>query len=216
MKKHIELIKSDTYYHIYNRGINGEPIFKSDINYSYFLRQYAKYIESVADTYAYCLLNNHFHLLIKTKSENDILTNIKAIKKLENWIPESKIPKSSSFYISDQFAKLFNSYAQAINKTEDRTGSLFETPFRRIEVSSDAYFSQLVYYIHNNPQKHGFILDFRKYPYSSYNSHLVLSKTKLKREEVLEWFGNKEQYEMFHRMNHDENQINDLIIEFGS
>lgn len=213
MKKHTELIQSDTYYHIYNRGINGETIFKKETNYSYFLFQYAKHIEPVADTYAYCLLNNHFHLLIKTKSESDILTNIQEINKLKKWIPDSNTTKSSSFYISNQFAKLFNSYAQAINKTEGRTGSLFETPFRRIEVASDSYFSKLVYYIHNNPQKHGFVLDFRKYLHSSYNSHLTSFQTKLKREELLQWFGSIEQYKKFHKENHDENKITDLIIE---
>jgi len=73
MKKHTELIECDTFYHIYNRGINGESIFKKETNYIFFLAQYAKYIQPVADTYAYCLLNNHFHLLIKTKEEKEII-----------------------------------------------------------------------------------------------------------------------------------------------
>ena len=56
------------YYHIYNRGNNGESIFLEDRNYTYFLQLYIKYIEPIALTYAYCLLRNHFHFLIRTKT----------------------------------------------------------------------------------------------------------------------------------------------------
>ncbi|MBN1976347.1 MAG: hypothetical protein JW918_03000, partial [Anaerolineae bacterium] len=55
------------YYHIYNRGNNGENIFIEERNYSYFLGLYAKYIEPIADTFAYVLLRNHFHLLVRIK-----------------------------------------------------------------------------------------------------------------------------------------------------
>src|SRR5690606_9482355 len=89
-------------------------------------------------------------------------------------------------------------YTQAFNKMNNRTGGLFETPFRRISVSSEAYFTQLVYYIHYNPQRHGIIYDFRKYPFSSYNSFLSNKETKLKRTEVLKWFGDKTKYKKMH------------------
>ena len=48
------------YYHIYNRGNNGENLFFEERNYPYFLKLYAHHILPVADTYAYCLLRNHF------------------------------------------------------------------------------------------------------------------------------------------------------------
>ena len=57
------------YYHIYNRGNNGEIIFRSEENYRFFLRQYGHYIEAVAATFAYCLLPNHFHFLIYIRSQ---------------------------------------------------------------------------------------------------------------------------------------------------
>jgi putative transposase len=60
-------IEENAYYHIYNRGINGENIFKEESNYAFFLHQYAKYVSPIADTFAYCLLKNHFHLLIRIK-----------------------------------------------------------------------------------------------------------------------------------------------------
>ncbi len=56
------------YYHIYNRGNNRENIFIEERNYRYFLKLYAKYIEPIAHTYAYCLLRNHFHFLVRIKT----------------------------------------------------------------------------------------------------------------------------------------------------
>ena len=55
------------YYHIYNRGNNRENIFKEDRNYAYFLKLYAFHVGPIADTYAYCLLRNHFHLFVRVK-----------------------------------------------------------------------------------------------------------------------------------------------------
>lgn len=74
MKKNTDPLEPGTFYHIYNRGINGTSIFFEHKNYKFFLEKYAKHITHVADTYAYCLLKNHFHFLIKTKSEEDIMT----------------------------------------------------------------------------------------------------------------------------------------------
>jgi hypothetical protein len=72
MKSNIPPLQPETFYHIYNRGINGENIFKTPENYTYFLSKYAKFIPEVADTYAYCLLKNHFHILVKTKPDFEI------------------------------------------------------------------------------------------------------------------------------------------------
>ena len=59
----------DTYYHIYNRGTNGENIFVQERNYEHFLKLYEKHILPVADTFAYCLLRNHFHISVRIKSK---------------------------------------------------------------------------------------------------------------------------------------------------
>ena len=64
-------LRRGTYYHIYNRGNNRENLFVENGNYTYFLERYFKYIEPVACTYAYCLMRNHFHLLIRTKAEEE-------------------------------------------------------------------------------------------------------------------------------------------------
>ena len=61
----------DTYYHIYQRGNNKQTIFFEPENYRYFLSLYVKYIVPVALTFAYCLLPNHLHFLIKTRGEGE-------------------------------------------------------------------------------------------------------------------------------------------------
>lgn len=91
---------------------------------------------------------------------------------------------------------------------------MFERPFRRIEIDNDAYFSQLIWYIHFNPQKHGFENDFKNYQYSSYHSHLSTKPTKLMREEVLDWFGGTTEYIEFHTAQHDEVELQKWLIEF--
>jgi len=60
------------FYHIYNRGINSCDLFRKPDNYEYFLMQYDKYISPIADTYAWVLMPNHFHLLVRVKNEEEI------------------------------------------------------------------------------------------------------------------------------------------------
>jgi putative transposase len=162
-------LESGVFYHIYNRGTNREDIFVQERNYRYFLQLYAKYIEPVAETYAYCLLKNHFHVLARVKDVQD--------------------PKGLSRPLGSMaFSNLFNAYAKAINKACGRTGSLFQHPFGRIPVLTQSYLIQLVRYIHLNPQKHGLVSDFRAWPYSSYQAYLSNQPTRLPRDAVLGWF----------------------------
>lgn len=216
--KHTAALSTETYYHIFNRGINGEPIFKKEENYAYFLMKYDKYISPIANTYAYCLLNNHFHLLIRTKDEEEILRVRDPVRVPNFASPDmvqnsNRVEKTASEIISLQFSHFFNGYTQAINKQNDRTGKLFELPFRRIEVTNDAYFSRLVYYIHANPQRHGLIDDFREYRYSSYHAHLGDKTTRLRRDEVMDWFGDTETYHKFHESFQDERTIRAVVFD---
>ncbi len=111
-------------YHIYNRGNNREAIFFAERNYHHFLRLYAKHIMPIADTYAYCLLRNHFHFLVRIKT-----------------VAEIQPLKISS--PSQQFGNLFNAYTKSMNKVYRRTGSLLEKPFGRAAVTTELYFKQL-------------------------------------------------------------------------
>ena len=189
------------YYHIYNRGNNRENLFVEERNYRYFLELYAHYIEPVAETYAYCLLRNHFHLLIRTRDLDD-----QDLTGLGRPVRSVQTP-------SRAFSNLFNAYAKAINQAYDRTGSLFQRPFGRIEVTSDAQFTWLVVYIHRNPQKHLFVDDFRDWPYSSYHALLSAQPTRLKREVVLGWFDGPAGLAALHRQGSDENSIAPLIAD---
>jgi hypothetical protein len=72
MSKNHQPIQHEAYFHVYNRGINGETLFREPENYKHFLRLYEKYIDPVAETFAWCLLKNHFHLLLRIKGVEEI------------------------------------------------------------------------------------------------------------------------------------------------
>lgn len=188
----------DTYYHIYNRGVNGENIFVEERNYDYFLRLYEKHLAPVTDLFAYCMLRNHFHVLVRTKSEEEILEDRQTLKVSETFRVSNKEKPLGSKYISDQFSNFFNAYAKTINKAYGRTGSLFQHPFGRVPITSDRQFWNVIAYIHQNPQKHKFVKDFREWKYSSYGIILSDAKTGVHRNQVMKWFGNSDDYLSLH------------------
>jgi len=69
-----DTLELGNYYHIYNRGVNSCDIFKEDENYFFFLSKFSNYLLDFVDVYAYCLMPNHFHILIKV---NDSLSFVK-------------------------------------------------------------------------------------------------------------------------------------------
>ena len=201
----------DTYYHIYNRGVNGEDIFVEERNYDLFLRLFEKHLTSVADLFAYCLLRNHFHLSVRIKSEEEIFDSRKTLKvstpntrhDVQEPFPEPDErspgkPLGFENYASRQFSNFFNAYAKTINKAYRRTGSLFQHPFGRVPITTDRQFWNVIAYIHQNPQKHGFVKDFRNWKYSSYGLILRGKPTVIKRNEVIKWFGTEEDYLELH------------------
>ncbi|MEJ8758355.1 hypothetical protein WG947_15180 [Pontibacter sp. H259] len=192
-------LESGKYYHIYTRGNNTETLFKHLDNYHLFLQLYRKYLMPYADTFAYCLLPNHVHFLIRIKDEDALMR-----QGGEDFMKRISVER--------QLAHLLNSYTKTINHRYERVGKLFQHRFGRKEVTSEAYFTRLIYYIHFNPQHHGLIDDFSDWPHSSYHSLLSKSKTALQREEVLEWFGSRDWYKKFHEENAaDFASINPLI-----
>lgn len=218
----IEILKYGCYYHIFNRGINGENLFNKSDNYLHFLKLYDKYIEPVAETFAWCLMPNHFHFLVRIKDEKEInpmqtqsglkATDwVKDIKPFQRSIdPESGLKKPTPYR---QFSHLFNAYAQAYNKANYRHGSLLEKPFKRKLISNHKYCANLVQYIHNNPVAHGFCEQIIDYPWSSYHTVLSNKETKLKRFEVIEWFGDLANFKYCHKNYSDLTILANLIIE---
>ena len=137
----IQAIEEGCLYHIFNRGNNSEKIFFEEENYRYFLKLLKKYIVPVADIYAYCLLQNHFHFLVRIKEKKEI-----DFQKLKY----STVDKPIEVSASRQFSHFLNAYSQAINKKFGRTGSLFEKRFERKEITDENYLRQVILYINNN------------------------------------------------------------------
>ena len=193
------------FYHIYNRGTNGEDLFPEDRNYSYFLDRYAHYVEPVAETYAYCLLKNHFHVLIRTRVPEE----------QEAYWSTARHEKSPFRLASPsrQLGRLFSSYAMAINAALRRSGSLFDHPFHRKRVATDAYYRRLVVYIDRNAQHHGFVDDFREWTYSSYGAICSAAPTRLERDIVLEWFGGAEAFADAHATEPDGEDLSAYVLE---
>jgi putative transposase len=183
-----EPLRYGQYYHVYNRGNSGESLFREERNYPYFLKLHGRFIEPVAETYAYCLLSNHFHFLVRIKDH-------------------PSTPPSRAF------ASLFGTYAKAFNRAYHRTGSLFEKPFRRRHVDNHRYFAALVAYIHRNPQIHGFVEDFRDWPYSSYRAIRSSKPSRIQRADVLDWFDGPAGFEEAHTSQADEALIQPLIVD---
>lgn len=211
----------NTYYHIFNRGNNRENLFYKPANASFFLEKYAGYLSALLDTYAYCLLPNHFHLLIRVKMPEEIVAgraDIQGLQDLENFVQRADPDPAAADtlvgeWISRQFRLFFMSYAKAVNKQEGRTGSLFQKNFKRLQVASDEHLLQLVLYIHANPQLHGLHGDFRDWNDSSYAAMLSNRPSKLRRDEVLTWFGGREQLVQRHQEYIDWKTAGQWLIE---
>jgi len=197
----IEPLTYGNYYHVYNCGVNGTRLFNKNDDYKHFLRLYDRYIESIAETFAWCLLGNHFHLLVRIKKDvvykySNADRSIDADRfEMVKWetVQVSNLSASvgsDSVAIPDNvktpkphlhFSHLFNAYAKYFNKRYNRHGSLFERPFRRKRVDTPYYLKQVILYIHNNPVHHGFVEHPVEYPWSSYLSCVSVKPTKLRR-----------------------------------
>jgi putative transposase len=171
-------MESDTFYHYYNRANNRENLFREESNYIYFLHLLKKHIAPVAHVYSYCLLPNHFHLIIKTKETAELPEEIQSGKRK----------------ISQSFSNLFNAYAKGYNQRYERRGSLFQKHPKHKEVTTTQYLQQLILYINTNSAHHN-LADYDRYPYSSYSILITSDRTNLKRTEVLDLFDGLENFE---------------------
>jgi len=191
-------------YHIYNRTNNNEKLFITNENRLFFLRKYKEILSSFTGTYCWCLLPNHFHLLIKIKTKNEIINYLQAKPQTTLTITEKKFLKSAdllkagsadvtfSELIEQTFKRFFQSYALAFNKQHDRKGNLFYKPFKRVRIKKDSQFTMAVIYIHVNAAKHKLVKEFANYRWSSWQSIISSQVTSLLKDEVIDWFGNLE------------------------
>ena len=191
------IMEVNSYYHVFNKGNNGETIFFERANYVYFLKQYDRYLTPYVATFAYCLMPNYFHLLLKVlpqANENDQTSKV-----LETFEVLVVAPKPTLTSVQKAFKDFFISYAKSINKKYQRTGSLFQYKFKRKAVDTDAYFVKLAHYIHYNPIKASLCKHYEDWEFSSYRALISDKPTKLQRDEVLRWFGGREQFIAYHQ-----------------
>ena len=133
------IIGNSGYYHIIARGIGKQILFEEDADCLYFLRTVKKYRkEEGYSVIAFCLMENHFHLLLKIDEGMDRIMQ-----------------------------KICTTYAVYFNTKYERTGHLFQDRYKSKPIENDAYLLSVVRYIHNNPVKAG-ICPADKYRWSSW------------------------------------------------
>lgn len=168
-------------YHIYNHANGSENIFREEENYRYFMQQYLKHLADVADTFAYCLLPNHFHFLLRVKDIKELKKN-PTFEKLDSLDAINK-------KISKSFANLFISYSMAFNKKYNRMGSVFMKNFKRKPIESLEQWQETFLYIHLNPIKHGFTTNLDDWKWSSWHAYTNPQReSKLNRTETWVYF----------------------------
>jgi putative transposase len=141
--------------HVMARGIEGREIFKDDQDRSSFLERLAIVLEETqTQCYAWSLIPNHFHLLLRTSQT-----------------PLSKVMR-----------RLMTGYAVTFNKRHKRSGHLFQNRYKSVVCEEDPYLLELIRYIHLNPLRAGLVNDLReldKYPWTGHSGILGRRKNPL-------------------------------------
>jgi len=114
------IFEKDYLYHIYNQGNNKQKVFYTRENYIFFIKKIDKYILPYANILAWCLMPNHFHLMVLVKSvDSQGFTSSEALTKKG----PNKVVRNRTF--NDSIGILLRTYTRAINKQKGVTGSLF-------------------------------------------------------------------------------------------
>jgi REP element-mobilizing transposase RayT len=175
----------DEYYHIFNRGNAKQNIFLDTQDYQFFLLRLDQNLypdkdkrifrssplpENAFSLINFCLMPNHYHLLIKQNKE----------------IPVSKL-----------ISRICTSYSKYFNKKYERVGHVFQDQFKQVNVDNNDYLLWLSAYIHQNPSVAGLIKNPADYKWSSFKL-MGDSKSLIKDYEIiLEQFKNLNDYHKF-------------------
>jgi len=159
-------------YHLYNRGCNREDIFRSDDNYVFLTTRLKHYSEELnISVIAYCFMPNHYHLLVKQNGGAKAGLLVQSI---------------------------FNSYTKAFNKMYKRSGTLFEGPYKSIQIDSIEYVVHLCRYIHRNPLRAKIVKRMEDWKYSNYLECVgKRSEVPFEKEFMKNHFGTSQEYEKF-------------------
>lgn len=160
------------YYHLYNRGVDRNNIFFEPENWEYFLdRLHHYFTPQTSQLVAYCLMPNHYHLLLQIK--------------IEDFGRKVMHPFSIT-------------YTKAINKQQNRVGSLFQGPFQLRQIKSHDDLLHLTRYIHRNPIEAGFTKTLEEWTFSSYHDYLDPPKDNLINTDfILNLFDNLQSFVQF-------------------
>ena len=159
------VFQEEEFYHIYNQGNNKQTIFLDEGNYAYFLSLAEKLIAPKCEIISWCLMPNHFHLLVKTNSESVRKKSVGSLILTE---------------LSNAIRVLQSNYTLAFNKKNNRTGSLFRQKFKAklIDTNNDSkYLITCFQYIHQNPLKAGLVQRMEDWKYSSFSLYKDLSES---------------------------------------
>ncbi len=199
------ILETNNLYHIYNQGNNRQKIFFNRDNYLFFLKKSGEYLFPYVDILAWCLMPNHFHFMVYVHdievevADTDCFTakGLKASLQVKPSIAQAK-----KRTLNDSIGLQLRTYTRAINKQENRTGSLFRTPTKaecitKIEGITPSFFNtsqgtminisnpELEYpkicwnYIHNNPVEARIVKRPEDWEFSSYRDYYGLRNGKL-------------------------------------
>lgn len=162
--------EEDYVYHVYNRGNNKQRIFLEEDNYQFFLKKIEEYILPHASLLAYCLMPNHFHILLQAKS-------ISQAQPASKTFGRTALSGQTVIHpLNRKIGTLLSSYTQAINKRHRRTGSLFQqkTKAKQINFSRSKvdYAFTCFQYIHRNPMDAGLVRKMEDWEYSSFREYI--------------------------------------------
>jgi REP element-mobilizing transposase RayT len=192
------------YYHIVCKSLRNQRLFLSDENKRYFLQRYSFYLFPYVSTYAYCLLDNHVHFVVKIKDEEEIIAEIVSTEKectrSQLRFLENPTGENLGKLLDRQFNSFFVSYTRSYNNYYHTKGHLFDSPFKKVQLQDETHTTQAIIYVHSNAVRHKLSTDIENYNWSSYNSILSNRNTLLCREHVLEWFGGVEGFIQAHKV----------------
>lgn len=163
-------------YHVMVRGNNKQDIFFSRDDYEKFLSLlYEKVRTKSMALYAWCLMPNHIHLLVKEKTES----------------------------LDKILGSVLTAYVMWINRKYARVGHLFQSRFKSQPVEDETYFLRVVRYIHRNPVKGNLCSRMEDYPYSSYSYYFRSGK--FQADDLVFHMIRKDEFERYHLEEDDEN-----------
>lgn len=181
------------YYHLYNRGLSKKAIFSTPRTYQRFINTFSYYqiqnpkpkfslyypsslykidpTKKIVEILCYCLMPNHFHLLVKQVQDNGI---------------------------SEFIRKFIHSYTKYWNTKCENQGPLMSAMCKAVLVESDEQLLHLSRYIHLNPLVSGLVKDLRDYPWSSYSAFTKnCSPSTVSQDKILQFFKSTQDYENF-------------------